>query len=84
MGLRRDIPREKIPWFPTIDKEKCTGCRTCYEFCRNKTYGWDEKENISVVANPYNCVIGCSSCESLCPAGAISFPPLSVLKEFME
>ncbi|MDO9068134.1 MAG: 4Fe-4S binding protein [Deltaproteobacteria bacterium] len=25
----RGIPREEILWFPTIDAEKCIGCREC-------------------------------------------------------
>ena len=78
------IPREEIPWFPTVDKKKCTGCQVCYNFCSHQTYAWDDKENVSVVANPYNCVVGCNSCESQCPAGAISFPSLEVLKEVRE
>lgn len=79
-----DIPREEIPWFPTVDADKCTGCQACYEFCSHQTYGWDTEKNISVVANPYNCVVGCHSCESVCPVAAISFPDLSVLKEVQE
>ena len=78
------IPREEIPWFPTVDAEKCTGCKVCYNFCSHKTYGWDDAQNISVVANPYQCVVGCTGCLSQCPAGAISFPELSVLQAVRE
>jgi len=28
----------------------------------------------SVVANPYNCMVGCSTCGVVCPSQAISFP----------
>lgn len=78
------IPRQEIPWFPTVDTEKCTGCKVCYNFCSHQTYGWDDAQNISVVANPYHCVVGCTGCLSQCPAGAISFPDLSVLQEVRE
>ncbi|MGE5558312.1 MAG: ferredoxin family protein [Bacillota bacterium] len=78
------IPREEIPWFPTVDKDKCTGCQTCFNFCSHKTYAWDDKGNVAVVANPFNCVVGCTGCESQCPTGAISFPNLDVLKEVRE
>lgn len=81
MGIK-DTPREEIPWYPTVNKEKCTGCRTCVNFCSHGTYEWDEEKNIPVVANPYNCVVGCSGCRPQCPAGAIGFPPLSILKKF--
>lgn len=80
----KDIPREEVPWFPTVNTEKCTGCRACVDFCSHGTYDWDEEKGVSVVANPYNCVVGCHSCESLCPVGAITFPDLSVLKEVRE
>jgi ferredoxin len=23
------IPREEVPWYPTIDPEKCTSCGIC-------------------------------------------------------
>ncbi|NPV70227.1 MAG: ferredoxin family protein [Firmicutes bacterium] len=35
-----------------------------------------------VVANPHNCVVGCSNCAPRCPVEAITFPPLSVLKQY--
>jgi NAD-dependent dihydropyrimidine dehydrogenase PreA subunit len=70
----RGIPREKIPWYPTIDADRCSGCRTCIEFCRNAVLEFDEQENKARVRNPYNCVVECSTCGRLCPSEAISFP----------
>jgi pyrroline-5-carboxylate reductase len=26
------VPREKIPWYPTIEQELCTNCGVCVEF----------------------------------------------------
>lgn len=66
------IPREKITWFPTIDANACTRCGECVEFCHNDVLSLGEKA--TVVANPYNCVVGCSSCQKVCPVDAISFP----------
>ncbi|MGE5571484.1 MAG: 4Fe-4S binding protein [Clostridia bacterium] len=80
MGYK--VPREQIPCYPTVDFEKCTGCRTCFEFCSHGTYGWDEAAGRPVVRNPFNCVAGCSGCAPQCPNGAITFPPLSILKEY--
>ena len=70
----RGIPREKIPWFPTIDPEKCTGCRTCVEFCHNGVLEFVEEQQKARVRAPYNCVVECSTCGRFCPAEAISFP----------
>lgn len=78
MGSIKDIPREKIPWYPTVREEKCTGCGACVEFCPNDVYELTDK---AVVKNPYSCVVGCSGCVQKCPAGAISFPTLMDLRE---
>lgn len=78
------IPREKVPWYPTIDQEKCQGCSVCVDFCSHGTYEMDTTISKPVVKNPYNCVVGCSGCKPECPAEAISFPPLSILKDFVD
>jgi NAD-dependent dihydropyrimidine dehydrogenase PreA subunit len=79
-GTWRGFPRENIPWFPTVDSTKCVGCRECLDFCRQKVYGWDMANEKTVVAQPFKCVVGCSTCAGLCKEEAISFPPLTVLK----
>jgi len=78
------IPREKIPWYPTIDTDACIGDKECINFCKNNVFEWDEERNVSVVKNPFNCVVGCSACSKICPAEAISFPSLSELREFIK
>jgi NAD-dependent dihydropyrimidine dehydrogenase PreA subunit len=75
------IPREDIPWYPTVDATTCTGCRECYEFCSHGVYRWDEKNDKTLVSHPYECVVGCSSCAGVCSSGAITFPPLTMLRE---
>jgi len=70
----RGIPREEIPWFPTIDEEKCIGCKSCVEFCPNDVLEFDEKAGKARVKNSYNCVVECKACAKLCDACAISFP----------
>jgi len=70
----RGIPREEIPWFPTIDEEKCIGCRACVEFCPNEVLEFDEEAEKARVKYPYNCVVECKACAKLCPVDAISFP----------
>ncbi|MCR4426016.1 MAG: ferredoxin family protein [Firmicutes bacterium] len=72
-----------MPWYPTVDAEKCSGCRSCFEFCSHGTYGWDEDAGKPVVKNAFSCVVGCSSCAARCPSEAISFPPLSILKQYL-
>ncbi len=79
-----NLPRDKIPWFPRVDLQKCAGCRTCFESCPHGVYGWDEEEGKPKVEHPYECVVGCSSCAKLCPSEAISFPPLAEIRKLMR
>ena len=67
-----DIPREKIPWYPTIDVQKCQNCGNCMDFCTHGVY--DQGEQTVLVAHPFECVIGCHSCQRLCSNEAIRFP----------
>lgn len=80
-GTWQGIPRDSIPWYPTIDLEKCKGCKVCFNFCRQHVYKWTEETKKVAVARPFNCVVGCSTCAGLCDEEAISFPPLTILKD---
>jgi NAD-dependent dihydropyrimidine dehydrogenase PreA subunit len=83
-GTWKGTPRENIPWHPTVDESKCVGCKTCFEFCSHGVYSWNEQTDRPVVAEPFQCMVGCSSCMNQCANEAISFPPLSVLKPFLK
>ncbi len=78
--LASALPREKIPWFPTLDYEICTGDQECFNFCKNNVFTWDEENQHPIVANPYNCVVGCQACINVCPVQAISFPSKEELR----
>ena len=75
------IPREKIPWYPTVDEEKCIGCKLCFVTCGRNVYDFDLERNKPVVANPYHCMVGCSTCATICPSGAISFPDRKIIEQ---
>lgn len=66
------IPREEIPWYPTVDAATCIGCTLCYVTCGRLVY--EMVENKAVAARPYDCMVGCSTCATVCPVEAISFP----------
>ena len=74
------IPREKLPWCPLVDLNKCIGCGTCLENCPNNVYVIDEEASKVVVNNPGNCVVLCDKCAGFCPEEAISFPDREAMK----
>lgn len=66
------IPRKDIPWFPTVDIEACIGCTLCYTTCGRGVY--EMQDNKAVPVNAMSCMVGCSTCSTVCPVQAISFP----------
>jgi ferredoxin len=32
-------PRDKIPWYPTVDQSKCIGCGVCLN-CGRNVFAW--------------------------------------------
>ncbi|MGQ9619322.1 MAG: 4Fe-4S dicluster domain-containing protein [Candidatus Aminicenantia bacterium] len=79
-----NIPREKIPWYPTINEEACIGDRNCVDFCKNEVFEWDEENGKPMVVKPFNCILGCSACAQICPADAINFPSLEELRRVIK
>ncbi len=68
------IPREEIPWYPTIDENLCSGCRSCVDFCASGVFDFEDTLGRAVVAHPYNCVVYCTGCVNTCASDAIIFP----------
>jgi NAD-dependent dihydropyrimidine dehydrogenase PreA subunit len=77
------IKRDKIPWNPSIDYEKCISCGTCVEYCKLGVYDTKEDEK-PVVKNPNNCVVFCTGCEGQCPVGAINFPSKQETRDLIK
>ncbi len=80
----KPVPREKIPWYPSVASEKCNGCKVCFDFCPNGVYAWDDKGGLAVVREPFRCTVGCNGCEGLCAQGAISFPDLDTINAIIK
>ena len=68
------VPRDKIPWFPTIDYDKCNFCMECDDFCPHRVFERRDGDRKLVVANPTNCVVFCRACAKTCGPEAITFP----------
>jgi NAD-dependent dihydropyrimidine dehydrogenase PreA subunit len=67
------VPRNKIPWYPIIDYEKCISCEKCLEYCTLGVFEYEMKEGKKkiVIRNPNNCVVLCLGCDVICHVGAI-------------
>jgi len=77
------IPREEIDWFPIIDYKKCVQCGSCIRKCKRGVYE-ENADGSPKVVKPKNCVVGCTGCQAVCPAGAISHPPGKYLEELAK
>ena len=79
------IPRDKIPWDPKIDYEKCITCGKCVDFCHMRTFKFEEKNGEKrTVVNPNRCVVFCRGCEDICPAGAITHPSEEITQAIID
>ena len=71
------IPREEVPWLPTVDADSCIGCQLCYVTCGRGVY--EMREGVVVAVSAMECMVGCSTCGNVCPTAAISFPKLDIV-----
>jgi NAD-dependent dihydropyrimidine dehydrogenase PreA subunit len=62
-----------IPWFPVIDRNRCTNCRQCLSFCLFGVYTQGADGRVQVT-QPRNCKTHCPACARICPEVAIVFP----------
>ena len=80
-GSWRGYAREQIPWYPTLIEDLCDGCGKCLKLCRTGALAATE-DGIVHVVDLFACVVGCSSCATVCKPDAITFPARSVLDSF--
>jgi NAD-dependent dihydropyrimidine dehydrogenase PreA subunit len=78
------IPRDKIPWRPHIDSDKCIGCAECLDVCPNNVFALNDGEGKMEVVNPNNCVVLCDKCAGFCSEEAISFPDKGKTKQLLK
>ena len=68
------IPRTEIQWHPSVVAERCVGCGVCVTSCGRGVYAFDYAGNKPVVAGPDKCMVGCTTCATICLQDAIEFP----------
>lgn len=59
-------------WYPTLDKDRCTDCGKCHDFCLFGVYTIED--GVVTVNEPQNCKNNCPACARMCPSKAIIFP----------
>lgn len=72
------IPRKEIPWFPTMDVDACINCGLCLVTCGRGVYATQGRKVEAV--EPYACMVGCSTCATVCPTEAIRLPDTEVVR----
>jgi hypothetical protein len=69
----RLVEETRERWYPVIDRDRCSGCLECLNFCLFGVYGMDSSDDI-LIEQPDACRAGCPACSRICPEGAIMFP----------
>ncbi|AUX08075.1 ferredoxin [Halalkaliarchaeum desulfuricum] len=78
------LDRRTIEWHPTIDSDSCGGCGLCVINCGRNVLGYDDEQEVATVENPYRCKVGCTTCGTYCPTGAIEFPDEEYVGELIR
>jgi len=73
------IARESIPWFPTVNQDKCIGCELCFVTCGRGVY--EVRDHKAHPDRPYDCMVGCTTCANICPTQAITFPDRQLVQK---
>jgi NAD-dependent dihydropyrimidine dehydrogenase PreA subunit len=55
-----------------LDREKCTGCKTCLEVCPHTVFGFENKK--AILIDKDGCM-ECGACVLNCEDGAIQVTP---------
>jgi len=69
-GVLRDVSSWRV-FTPEVDEEKCIGCKTCWIFCPETAFSWNEETNKPEIE--YRKCKGCGVCVNECPVKAIEF-----------
>jgi NAD-dependent dihydropyrimidine dehydrogenase PreA subunit len=78
------IPREKIEWTPMIVADRCVGCGLCVTSCGRGVYAFDYEANKPVVMTPLMCMVGCTTCATICTQDAIEFPSQGYIRQVIK
>lgn len=75
------VPRAEICWYPLVESCKCDGCGLCVTSCPSGALAFDFDLNLAFAATPHRCLVGCTTCATLCPIEAIHLPDRRTVQE---
>ena len=78
------IPRQEIAWHPTVMADRCVGCGLCVTSCGRQVYAFDYQANRPVVVNPDHCMVGCTTCATVCTQDALEFPSRGFIRQLVR
>ena len=78
------IPRAEINWHPTVVPERCVGCGLCVISCGRGVYTYDHAQALAAVDKPDMCMVGCTTCATLCLHDAIEFPSQGYVRQLIR
>lgn len=83
-NLWHGVPRAEIRWNPTIVADRCVGCGPCVTSCGRGVYAFNYEANKPVVAAPEMCMVGCTTCATICREDAIEFPSQGYIRQLIK
>jgi NAD-dependent dihydropyrimidine dehydrogenase PreA subunit len=78
------VPRDEIEWHPMVVEDRCVGCGLCTTSCGCGVYAFDYERNVPVVARPVMCMVGCTTCATICMRDAIDFPSQGYIRQIIR
>lgn len=79
-----DIPRNEIDWQPTVAADRCVDCGVCVTSCGRGVYAFDYEQNRPVVVAPELCMVGCTTCATICTQDAVEFPTQGYIRHLIK
>ena len=83
-GSWHEIPRTEITWNPSIISERCIGCGMCVTSCGRGVFTFDYESNKPLVSTPQMCMVGCTTCATICTRDAIEFPSRGYIRQLIR
>jgi len=78
------IQRSTIQWNPTVIEDRCVGCGVCVTSCGRNVYAFDYERNKPVVFAPQMCMVGCTTCATICTQDAVEFPSQGYIRQIIK